>query len=265
MRVEFWISDSTNSLIYRMLVLNTGQVPWNLRSQVEVVFRSLILEVEEKVKNLEVLQQADGRRRAKGGQFQANELVELFLVFGARKEKIDIRERLADEFTKLDFMEAAADKDFSQHFCGALEVLVRLDVLFDRFKRPRGEKSKDKNARFDSGKDVFASQPACVGLTTAIATDIFGRPGSNRPSSDQAKRLERIRRGLSKLERRFKKSSNEEVRDFLGLQTLNEAIQRGKSGLSVGDSEREFFLKAFQVLLEEDFDLSDMTPCWRAY
>lgn len=263
MRVEFWVSESTNSLIYRMLVLNTGQVPWNLRSQVEVVFQSLILEFEGSVGGLEVLQQVDGRRRSKGGQFQANELVELFLVFGARKEKIDIRERLADEFTRLDFMEAASDKDFAKHFCSALDVLVRLDTLFDRFKKARGD--KDKSQRFSSGKDLFASQPACVGLVTAIAAEVFGRPGVSRPTEDQVKRLERIEQGIGKLEKKLGKASSEDVGNFLCFQTLNEAISRGKSGLSVGDMEREFFLKGFQVLLEEDFKIADMTPCWRAY
>ena len=124
MRVEFWVSESTNSLIYRMLVLNTGQVPWNLRNQVEVVFKSLIMEISESVVDLTVL--SDGGRRSGGGQFQANELVELFLVFGARKEKIDIRERLADEFTRLDFMEAAADSSFTKNFCNALVILVKM-------------------------------------------------------------------------------------------------------------------------------------------
>lgn len=263
MRVEFWISESTNSLIYRMLVLNTGQVPWNLRSQVEVVFRSLILEVEEEVDGLEVLQRTDSRRRSKGGQFQANELVELFLVFGARKEKIDIRERLADEFTKLDFMEAASDKDFAKHFCMALEVLVGLDTLFDRYKNPVG--AKDKTVRFSAGRDLFSSQPACVGLITAIATEVFGRPGVTRLPAEQVKRLEKVQRGLSELVNKMHKATSDEIGEFLGYQTLNEAIARGKSGLSVGDMEREFFLKAFQVLFEEDFNLSDLTPCWRAY
>ncbi|MCE0188183.1 hypothetical protein LVT77_26270 [Klebsiella pneumoniae] len=32
-RVEAWIAKGTESLIYRMLVLNTGQVPWNLKQQ----------------------------------------------------------------------------------------------------------------------------------------------------------------------------------------------------------------------------------------
>jgi len=261
-RVEFWISDSTNSLIYRMLVLNTGQVPWNLRNQIEVVFRSLILEISDAV-DVEILQTADGRRRSKGGQFQANEVVELFLVFGARKEKIDIRERLADEFTRLDFMEAASDKEFTRHFCSALGCLAQLDVAFDRFRKARGG-DKD-GSRFINGKDLFASQPACVGFVTAVATEVFGRPGISRPTVDQQKRLERINRGLTRLIAKINKMSLDQLGEFLGFQTLNEAISRGKSGLSVGDMEREFFLKAFQILIEEDFKVADLTPCWRAY
>lgn len=45
LRIECWISSKTDSLIYRMLVLNTGQVPWNLRRQLEVVYAPLIEEL----------------------------------------------------------------------------------------------------------------------------------------------------------------------------------------------------------------------------
>lgn len=258
MRVEFWISESTNSLIYRMLVLNTGQVPWNLRNQVEVVFKSLIIEIRSSVPKLTVL--SDGGRRSGGGHFQANELVELFLVFGARKEKIDIRERLADEFTRLDFMEAASEVGFTKNFFKALNILVDLDIIFDKYK------PKVKLAgRFKNGRDLFASQPACVGLITAIATEVAGRPGVDRTTAEQAKRLKKISTDLEKLSARLAKLSVSELGNFLGFQTLNEAIQRGKSGMSVGDMEREFFLSAFQVLIGEGGSLKDMTPCWRAY
>lgn len=37
-RVELWLSESLNKLIYRMLVLNTGQVPWTMQRQLEVVY-----------------------------------------------------------------------------------------------------------------------------------------------------------------------------------------------------------------------------------
>jgi hypothetical protein len=41
MRVEYWLAENTNGLIYRMLILNTGQVPWSLRRQVEVIYSSI--------------------------------------------------------------------------------------------------------------------------------------------------------------------------------------------------------------------------------
>ncbi|MED5597210.1 hypothetical protein [Janthinobacterium sp. P210006] len=263
MRVEFWISESTNSLIYRMLVLNTGQVPWNLRNQVEVVFKSLIMEIGAAVDALTVL--SDGGRRSGGGQFQANELVELFLVFGARKEKIDIRERLADEFTRLDFMEAASDSSFTSNFCDALGILVKLDVIFDTYKPTRPKSSDKKVVRFSIGRDLFASQPACVGLVTAVATEVAGRPGVERSTSEQKIRLSKIVSNMAKLCARLEKLSMPELGHYLGFQTLNEAISRGRSSMSVGDMEREFFLRAFQVLIEENFELKDLTPCWRAY
>ena len=259
-RVEFWVAEDTGSLIYRMLVLNTGQVPWNLRRQIEVVFRSLVLELKSSIKVLEVLETNQPRRRSRGGQFQADDLIELFLVFGAQKEKIDIRERLADEFTRLDFMEAAAKDDFTNYYCRALTELVKLDVEFDKFKG-----TKNEQGRFVAGKDLFASQPACVGFMTALALDIFGRPGVSRGEAEQEKRLKINILKLTNLRKNLDARDEDALGSFLCLQTLNESLSRIKSSQSVGDSEREFFLKAFQVLLEEGADLESMEPCWRAY
>lgn len=259
-RVEFWIAEDTGSLIYRMLVLNTGQVPWNLRRQIEVVFRSLVLELKSSIKTLEVLETTQARRRSKGGQFQADDLIELFLVFGARKEKIDIRERLADEFTRLDFMEAAAKDDFTRDYCQALTELVFLDMAFDKFRGAKGDQG-----RFVSGKDLFSSQPACVGFMTALALDIFGRPGVVRGESEQRKKLRANIVKLTNLRKKLDVLDDEALGNFLCLQTLSESLSRIKTSQSVGNSEREFFLNAFQVLLEEGADLVSMEPCWRAY
>jgi hypothetical protein len=52
LRVEFWVADETRALIYRMLVLNTGQVPWTLGRQLAVVYEPLLGEVKARVKNI---------------------------------------------------------------------------------------------------------------------------------------------------------------------------------------------------------------------
>lgn len=259
-RVEYWVSITTGSLIYRMLVLNTGQVPWNLRRQIEVVFRSLVVELKSAVQNLDVLETNQPRRRTKGGQFQADDLVELFLVFGGRKEKINIKERLADEFTRLDFMEAAAKDDFTNYFCQVLSELVLLDIAFDQYKG-----LKQDGQRFTSGKDLFASQPACVGFVTAIAMEVFGRPGVDRGVTEQERRLRDVVQKLGNIRKKLGVLDEDALADFLCLRTLSETISRIKTNQNVGDAEREYFLKAFQVLLEEGASLDNLDPCWRAY
>lgn len=71
------MSDRTVKLLYRMLVLNTGQVPWNTRRQVEVIFsglsNSIIAETFSKNPDLEdhveILNVDDGRRRTQAGKY----------------------------------------------------------------------------------------------------------------------------------------------------------------------------------------------------
>lgn len=259
MRAEFWVATDTNSLIYRMLVLNTGQVPWNLRRQIEVVFSSVIKEIKEKVPGLELVQIDDGGRRAGSGKFQADRIIELFLVFGARKEKVDTKERLADEFTRLDFIEATSGSNFTEMFYDVLRNLALLDVVFGAYQSGSNEE------RFSNGADLFSSQPACVGFVTAIAIEVLGRPGSSSKSeAEENERMKKITTGFMDLIRKLSKMTAAQIGIFLDFSTLNELVSERKSG-KVGEFEREFFLKAFQVLIEEDFNPETMTPCWRAY
>ncbi|HEX3719837.1 MAG TPA: hypothetical protein VH595_17945 [Verrucomicrobiae bacterium] len=238
MRVEFWLASNTNSLIYRMLVLNTGQVPWDLRRQIEVIHKSLIKELKQNVVAIELLERDDLRRRARPGQFQANRLVELYMVFGARKERIDTKERLADEFTRLDFIEATSVSLFTRQFFETVQIMVDLDHGLDR------SIGEEIDGRFSAGRDLFSSQPACVGFVAASAIHIFGRPGGiERTEDNHRESLTRIQHEAGALITRLRGMSPEEIGRFLDFQTLNEMVTDKKVG-KVGDFQREFFLKS---------------------
>lgn len=259
MWVEYWIASSTNSLIYRMLVLNTGQVPWNLRRQIEVVFKSMIKEIGEKVTSIQLLAVDESKRRTKSGQFQVDRIIELFLVFGARKHNVIVKEKLAEEFTRLDFIEASSDNEFTETFYKVLQCLVDFDKALGKYF------GKNAEGRFSEGNDLFSSQPACIGYMTAAALDIFGRPGEKqRTQQEQQAKLSKLQEHAKKLVENLSAKSPEEIEQFLDFPTLNELFSEKRPG-SVGDFERDFFLKAFQALIEEKFDLESMTLCWRAY
>lgn len=259
LRVELWVSRKTNSLIYRMLVLNSGQVPWNLRRQIEVVFSGVLSEIKKNVTNIEIKDISGKGRRTKGGQFQADDIIELFLAFGARKEKIDTKERLADEFSRLDFIEATSEEGFTSLFFESLSLLVSLDIAFDRYT------NNQCDGRFKHGKDIFSSQPASVGFITALAIEIYGRPGSHsRGEGEHQKKWETIKNEAYGLIDAINKKSKKELGSFLELELLNSVITSKKTG-KIGEFEREFFVKAFQVLIEEHFSVLSLAECWRAY
>ena len=257
LRVEFWVSTKLNSLIYRMLILNTGQVPWNLRRQIETVFSTMINEIRLSVPQMDIYTVDDPNRRTKGGQYHANDLVELYLAFGGRKEKVDTKERLADEFTRLDFIEATENPTFSEIFYNSLERLTLLDIEISKYQSAVSE------YRFSNGIELFKSQPARVGFITSIAKFIYGRPGVERTQAEidvlKVKVFERLDTIIKKL-RNFK---NDELGEFLSLNLLSEKLSIKSS--RVGDFEREFFTKSFEVLIEEAESISSMDVCWLSY
>ena len=96
-RVEFWIANDSVQLLYRMLVLNTGQTPWNTRRQVEVVFGNLIKTIKNSIferypelnGKIEIVGIDDGRKRTRAGVYPENSVVELYLGFNTRNVKIN--------------------------------------------------------------------------------------------------------------------------------------------------------------------------------
>jgi hypothetical protein len=257
-RVEFWLTESINSLTYRMLVLNTGRIPWDLRRQLELIFRSIVSDIQNHLPHLKVIKVGDKGRRTRAGEYQAGELLELFLAFGLRREKINLQERIAEEFARLDFIEATEDSLFIEEFKTVFAYLVQFDEIFDNY-RPR----QTKGERFKKGQDLFGSHPARIGFMAAWARTIMGKPGMDRTGEEKQKKLTELSNAADFLLNKFQKMNAKQLGKFLDLSTLNEIL--GHRASSIGDYERAFFLKAFETLIEEKFEVKSFTVCWRAY
>lgn len=263
-RVECWVSSKTDSLIYRMLVLNTGQVPWNLKRQLQVVYAPLVDELEAHVNFERLLNPDNAERRTKGGEFSPESLIEAYLAFGLRKTDIDTQESLAEEFSRLDMAEAIATEKYSHYFYPVVQLLVDLDKAFSRLDQLDEELDETVgSSKFRSGRHIFDSQPARIGFVVACSLAILGRLGSDRSSDESRATLLEIDAGARKLMERLSTLSNEELRMFLGLDVLSERVQ-GQKRSAIGRFERSFFETAFKVLIEVKFELPTLEVCWRA-
>jgi hypothetical protein len=258
LRVELWVSDQSTSLTYRMLILNTGQLPWNLRRQIEVINASLISEIVKALEDesVSIYGIDDKRRRFNAGDYQANDVVEMYIAFGLRKPHVDKESVLVDQFSRLDMIEAVSGGEFLSQFVMVFSQLVALDRVFARVD------DTGVSGRFDKGRKLFDGQPACVGFVAAAAQKVFGRPGADREKSGRGKALRQIQAKCSRLVEKLARINVEDLSRFLDFDTLNEVLS--KSGGRIGDFERNLFTEAFRLLLEEGEELPSMTACWRA-
>lgn len=266
-RVELWIAPQSSALTYRMLVLNTGQVPWNLRRQIEVLNSVLISEINRHIASLhshdsslpeiEIFAIDDKRRRSKACQYQANEIIEMYLAFGLRKTSVDKESALADQFSRLDMVSAVSNENFIPEFVKIVLSLAAFDYAIERAV------SNSETGKFKNGRAIFDSQPACIGWVVAAAQLSFGRPGIDRTREQSSARISEISHLVAILSSELLPLDPEDLNNFVDLATLNEVLSQQSA--KVGDFERAFFLDAFRVLFSESSPPSSLTSAWRAH
>lgn len=243
LRIELWITSKANNLIYRMLVLNTGQISWTLKKQLEVVFSHIKKEIEVKIPNLELIESNDGGKSNRPLKYQVSHLVELYLNFSTRKYEVKLGEKVAEEFAKQDVIEKSYNQKHLDYFISILKYLVDLDEIIS-----------SKNG---IDRRIFGDQNARTGFIVSIASYIFGRAGRNLPEERIEDNYEYINEALKVYINELSSKESEELNDYLDIDLLKEVLtQFQKKELP------EFYKKAFDVLIEENFKVENMGICW---
>lgn len=261
-RLELWIGQNTNSLIYRMLVLNTGQVPWDIKRQLETVYTFLLKEIRQKVPDISIFKIDDRSRRTTSSEYQSSIVIESYFAFTARKPNVDVRERVAEDFARLDATESAADSANLERFIETLALVAKLDAAFSRFVVPRGS-TQDEEARFKEGRDIFSVRAAVVGFVSAAAVSTYGEPGFEFQTSVVEQNAQRVSKSITELTDKLAASTPEQVGEFLQLEILGQLLSERTGG--VGDFERAVFHRAFLSTIKHGPELPSMLPCWRAH
>lgn len=263
-RVEIWISEKVDTLIYRMLVLNTGQVPWDLKRQLDVLYKQLISKVNDSVGNIRIITVGDNSRRTQAGTYKSSRVVELFLAFTSRSIDVDIKDKMAEEFSKIDITDAASEAEYFPLFLDAIRLLVDLDERFDKVTRT--DVDAEEEPRIKSGRDIFTSAPGSIGFIVAVAEYTLGYSGFDYDLQDARAKMDELKSRIKHFIDFMDQLSTAELNEFVDLQTLNEVLSTRGRQSRIGELERNYYLKAFANLfrhLEAVIKNKTMYPCWR--
>lgn len=262
-RVDFWIANGTTALIYRMLVLNTGQTPWDIKRQMEVIYKPLIIEARQRIEGIVLNEKDDQRRRRAGGEYPASSIIELLIVYSSRKEIVKANDSVADEFTRLDITDMTGKREFADNFYRCLSMMVGFDRAVTRYQQDDGD--VDGIMKFRNGMDLFTQMPAKTGFIAALAQRVVGMAGMPERSHDEQEAIiSRIETSFSAFIERISNMDNEALGVFLCYDVLNE-MMRNLPVKRIGNSQREYFRKGFAALLENNFEVESLEIAWRAY
>lgn len=265
-RVEFWVAENSEKLLYRMLVLNTGQTPWNTRRQIEVIYGNLSRNIENELHRnypelkgkIDIYGIDDGKYRTQAGRYHKSSIIELYLGFSIRNVKINVTDELAEEYQRFDMMESIDKRDSFDNFICILGMMCKLDLAFSKYC-----KKSAVQGQFSEGKDVFGSSTANVGFVVASAEYIMGKISVERTEEVVAKKKERYQKQMNLILMELEKNVRVNE-DYLSLDILNTRCL-GLPKTRIGDEMRLLFKDAFMGMLKYDDieEVSSLEDFWR--
>lgn len=79
--LEFWIEKETKHLIYRFIILNSGQKTMSLRHQLETLYGAISNEIESEIPEIELNEEKDEKKRRKSKIYSFESIITAYYCF----------------------------------------------------------------------------------------------------------------------------------------------------------------------------------------
>ncbi len=127
--LEFWLEANVNNLIYRIIVLNSGQKPMSMRHQIELLFSATKESLKENIPSIEIFTERDEARRTRPEKFSLERLAIGYYSFITKSTEVNkeniIAQKILEDKILEEGEEALGDK-FSK-FVQYLSEFCKLD------------------------------------------------------------------------------------------------------------------------------------------
>ncbi|MGK7246070.1 hypothetical protein ACSPAH_12450 [Buttiauxella agrestis] len=99
--LEYWLEPNLSKLIYRMIVLNSGQKAMSMRHQIELLFLSLQETISSRLEGIEIIKEKDSKRRTQVKKYHLSSIVASYNAFITASHEADkenlVAQKLIDD------------------------------------------------------------------------------------------------------------------------------------------------------------------------
>lgn len=249
-RAELWYNIKYTAILYKMLVLNTGQVKMSMRHQIEILnipLRDKISEIAStKGNSLEFSTYRSSRSTKDIYNYKFSDIIEGLTAFITQKPIVDKTNEVVKELERMKFVEEHSNPEVlskEEEIQEFTEILISLDeFLWEKYKDPlitHDEEGKEIKLPWTSRNEIMNSPPMLAGIFASFGK-IFG--------NDRDK--------YKKRKEKFFQILGSNIEDPLKLRIMSDLLQdeKGRS-VKFGETTRNFFFHALMEFFngEDDF------------
>jgi hypothetical protein len=242
--LEIWFEKEITHLIYRLIVLNSGQRPMSMRHQVELLFNTLKTDIEKEIPGLEIFLERDGMIRSHARKFPFDRIVNAYYSFITKSPEIERDNLVVKKMNEDDILSSKEDvlNDSYSLFVKYLAFYCDLDFEFYRVYGGHATLNSFKNwlAEENTIKSFFAA--------------------AGKYSVDEKKIL-RLDNALKKLITDFKNANS--TNDPLSLEEFK-LIKGGidSKKVNVGNGTRKLIMDGFREFFMNEGEEA-FSDCWK--
>jgi len=244
--LEIWFEKEISHLIYRLIVLNSGQRPMSMRHQVELLFMTMKNELQNRITGLEIYSEKDATVRNHAKKFSFDRLVNAYYSFLTKSPEIERENLVVKKLNENEIMSSEENvlNDAFNDFVDYLNIYTQLDVVFYEYY-------STKNSNLNGFKNWLSDENTLKSFFAAVG----------KISSDDRKK-ERIEISMNKIIEVIK-SSVDNVDPF-DMEIFNQV----KGGIdpkrvNVGIGTRKLIMDGFREFINSEGD-DKLEDCWKS-
>ena len=244
--VEFWIEETIEHLIYRIIVLNAGQKPMSIRHQIELLFMTLKAKIEETIPGLNLYTERDGTRRTSAKRYSLDRVATAYQAYITQSSEVQRDNVVAQMLAEADVFDAS-EAELLGEFNSYLEYLAKYSELDEEICRIYETQIPEK--QIPTGTSWFGSENVMNSFFAAIAqlsrNDIY---------------RERIGNAIDALKKNL--IASQVGTDPLALESLHHIIDGfNPRKINVGLATRRLLTNGFKEFFREEGGAT-FSDCW---
>lgn len=162
--LEYWLESDLKNIVYRMIVLNSGQKAMSMRHQIDLLFATTKQTIQENVDGIELFTEREGTRRTSANKYPLNNIAAAYYSFLKGSPEQDSENIVNDQIRNNEIFESSKEK-INEDFDTFLDILKKFKVVDGLAWQLYQSEPNIKDGHFWLGSDnVIVSFFAATGI-----------------------------------------------------------------------------------------------------